>query len=185
MAFETFRELQDYSKNIAFNLELLEKRIICIEKYGTNSTEFLALYESILTQLRSMFIENERYKTNYTIQVMFDKIGKPEITNQIQEFFERKLLPFDKGDFIEGELQLTLREAIKVSVDKFIVHYDKTDQALRTIESVCRMRLLTKTDEFYVKKIVEQLLSIIGDAMEAIDYKDIVITQTLQKNNDN
>jgi hypothetical protein len=71
---------------------------------------------SILIDCRALFIENDNYKDNCTIQNFYKATNHPEYAKSIDEHFNRKISE-----------NVTLRKIIKNWVDKHLVHFDFVD----------------------------------------------------------
>lgn len=139
--FKTHEEVDKYFKE---SLLTLKARIVALYKSDKDSIEYFALYDSILTQVRALFIENSRYKNNYTVQVFLMKLGLSKPSEEIDTYLN--------SEFITG---VSIRDAIKISVDRFIVHYDHVSKEEEHIEMICREHLTDMNNEFFIGRLVD------------------------------
>ena len=77
-----------------------------------NQSEYLMVFDSALCLFRAMFLE--KLSKNYTYQNYFQKIGKPEIAENINKYLDG---PFD----CTGN---SIRQVLKFIADKFVCHVD-------------------------------------------------------------
>ena len=77
-----------------------------------NQSEYLMAFDSALCLFRAMFLE--RLSKNYTYQNYFQKIGKPEIAENINKYLDS---PFDSTG-------TSIRQVLKFIADKFVCHVD-------------------------------------------------------------
>ncbi len=141
MEFIGDEELQLYQNEISKRLIALIERIENFHLLCENSKEYDVYFEVILVQLRAMFIENTRYKGNYTSQVYMKKLGMESEVDRINSYLDEKITD-----------DLSIREAIKTIVDKHIVHYDYlSDKDVEKIE-ICKNALKNKDSKHYLWK---------------------------------
>ncbi len=106
--------------NVHFSLLLSRyKRFKEINKLNNNDIDVITYLDMIVVQLRAMCIENERYKENYTAQILLRKAGEEELAQKIDDMLNE--------DFYDGSLQVKVRTALKILADEFICHYDNFD----------------------------------------------------------
>jgi hypothetical protein len=115
-------QLIDFIKHFSIHFELLlrrYKRFSEINKIGNNDIDVITYLDMIVVQLRAMCIENERYKQNYTAQILLRRVGEEDLAKRIDDML--------KEDFYDGSLQMDIRTALKILADEFICHYDNFD----------------------------------------------------------
>jgi hypothetical protein len=137
------------------NIDLLIRRVKKLEQIKSGTVDYWTYYDIILVQIRALFIESPRLKSNYTVQNYLIKIGENKLAEEINEYFDTELSP-----------GITLREAIKVSVDKFIAHYDEIDDRDLMIENLCRIKL-TGYEKHLTKLLKDMLLIMIRGNLKA------------------
>jgi hypothetical protein len=54
-----------------------------INRIDNKDIDVITFFDMIIVQLRAMCIENERYKSNYTTQILLRKIGEGTLANKI------------------------------------------------------------------------------------------------------
>lgn len=134
MRFYNKSEFEKFQKEFQKNISLFVQRITKFDSIEKCSEDYHVYFDMILVQIRAMFIENPRYKNNYTGQVYLRKLGMYKEVDIINSYLEEKIWD-----------DLTIKEAIKTIVDKFIVHYDPLNDTDIEIEKRCRS-ILTKSD---------------------------------------
>lgn len=92
-----------YRINRAWNIDRTVKE---------NQSEYLMAFDSALCLFRAMFLE--KLPNNYTYQNYFQKTGKPEIAENINNYLDG---PFD----CTGK---SIRQVLKFIADKFVCHVD-------------------------------------------------------------
>lgn len=133
-------------------MSLLIQRIEKFSSLSENTEEYDVYFEVILVQLRAMFIENAKYKDNYTSQVYMHKLGMKNEIDRINSYLDEKIID-----------DLSIREAIKTIVDKYIVHYDNlNDKDIKKIE-VCKANLRNKDSRYYLWKFALGLVLATAD----------------------
>ncbi len=153
MRFYNKNEFEKFQEEFQKNLVLLVKRITKFDSIEKYSEDYYVYFDMILVQIRAMFIENPRYKNNYTGQVYLRKLGMDKEVDIINSFLEEKIYA-----------DLTIKEAIRTIVDKFIVHYDPLNDKDIEIEKKCRS-ILTKGDhELYIGNLVLMMALSTADA---------------------
>ena len=95
-------------------LEDLQEKIIKLKSIG-NSDKFVLdiITSSILVDTRALFLENERYKRNATLQNIYRARGMNDKADDIDRVFNEKKF-----------CELSLRDVVKQWVDQRIVHID-------------------------------------------------------------
>lgn len=115
-------QLLEFIKHFNVHFELLlrrYKRFREINTIGNNDIDVITYLDMIVVQLRAMCIENERYKKNYTAQILLRKVGEDALAQRIDDML--------KEDFYDGSIQVDIRTALKILADEFICHYDNFD----------------------------------------------------------
>jgi hypothetical protein len=90
-----------------------------INTIGNNDIDIITYLDIIVVQLRAMCIENERYKNNYTAQILLRKVGEDSLAQRLDDMLYE--------DFYGGSLNVDIKTALKILADEFICHYDNFD----------------------------------------------------------
>lgn len=148
--YEFYSNLEDFEKRLFNNLELLISRVNKLKDVERGSLDYWTYYDAILTQIRAMFIETPKLKKNYTVQNYLIKIGQKEIAQEIQDYMDIELY--------EG---MSFKDAVKVSVDKFIAHYDKVDIEDVIIEQMCRAKLTEPNRNYNISNTLTEFMQLL------------------------
>ena len=114
----------------------------------------------IIVQLRAMCIENERYKNNYTAQILLRKIGEDALANNIDKMLSE--------EFYDGSIPVSIKTALKIVADEFICHYDNFDGEKSHRISLAEIfinRLMSPYEEKNLDYIMKVLINCIGDGL--------------------
>ena len=114
----------------------------------------------IIVQLRAMCIENERYKNNYTAQILLRKIGEDALANNIDKMLSE--------EFYDGSIQVSIKTALKIVADEFICHYDNFDGKKWNgwaWAEIIEKQLRNPYDKHNLKYIMSVLISCIGEGL--------------------
>nr|WP_321503214.1 hypothetical protein [uncultured Dethiosulfovibrio sp.] len=89
----------------------------------------LTYLDIIVVQLRSMCIENNQRKQNYTVQNLLKKVGEDSLAKKIDDMLDKELLQSSKlhtptSKEPQKYSDLSIRLALKILADKFICHHD-------------------------------------------------------------
>lgn len=134
MKERTLVEDQNFStflNQFAFNIDLLNYKLQRLKGVNamdkTQQFEYLTVFDSIIAQLRAMFLENRN--SNFTFQRYFREINRQDIVEKINNYLDS---PFDIHN--SG----SIRERLKFLADKFICHYDTVSQIdIGTANYIC------------------------------------------------
>lgn len=127
---ETIDEYLKYKKRYSEFIINLNKKIDYLNRQNDLFLKNLFL-DSILVDVRAMLTENSKYKNNFTIQNDFRRFNKlPDGYIPKNDNLEQIALQIDT--YLETEIygkelitqKISIREAIKFYVDKFIAHHD-------------------------------------------------------------
>lgn len=147
--------------NVHFRLLLRRyKRFKEINTINNNDIDVITYLDMIIVQLRAMCIENERYKNNYTAQILLRKVGEDSLAQKIDEMLSL--------DFYDGSLQVDIRTALKILADEFICHYDNFDggkQHRMSLADIFMNRLGNPYEKTNLDFIMQTLISCIGDGL--------------------
>lgn len=104
------------------NLALLE----AVETVNEDSPVYILAFKQELIHLRAFLIESTNLKKNITVQNYFRLYNRDDLAKRIDALL-----------LIEVKEDLSLREMIKESVDKYIAHYDKPSAESHDIYKYC------------------------------------------------
>ena len=93
--------------------ELLIQRTKRMADFSKDSVDYRAYTDICLVMIRGLLIESERLTGNYTLQNYLKKHGYADIAIKVDTYLAQ---PINK--------LMSLREALKITVDKFIAHFD-------------------------------------------------------------
>lgn len=109
-------ELFEYIEHFNIHFKLLLRRYKRLKDIysiqNAKDIDVITYIDMILVQLRAMCIENERYKNNYTAQILLRKIGEEDLANKIDEMLNE--------EFYDGSMQVNIKKALKILTDEFI-----------------------------------------------------------------
>lgn len=157
-------ELFEYIEHFNIHFKLLLRRykrlkdIYSIE--NAKDIDVITYIDMILVQLRAICIENERYKNNYTAQILLRKIGEDDLANKIDEMLNE--------EFYDGSMQVNIRKALKILADEFICHYDNFDKDKShkiSLADIFINRLLSPYEEKNLDYIMKVLIDCIGEGL--------------------
>jgi len=104
------------------NLGVLE----ALEATDEDSPFYMLAFKQELIHLRASLIESSNLKKNITVQNYFRLYNRDDLAKRIDELLQ-----------IEVKENLSLRDMIKESVDKYIAHYDKPTTESNDIYIYC------------------------------------------------
>lgn len=124
MKERTLEEEKSYSiflEQFSFRIELLNYKLQRLKEVNamdkTQQLEYLTVFDSIIAQLRAMFLEKRN--SNFTFQRYFREINRQDIVDKIDDYLDRPFDPQNSG---------SIRERLKFLADKFICHHDAVSQ---------------------------------------------------------
>lgn len=90
-----------------------------IDDIHNTDIDVITYFDIIIVQLRAMCIESAYLKKNYTAQILLRKVGEDELAEKLDAMLGE--------EFLEGVMDMTIRNALKTLADQFICHYDNFD----------------------------------------------------------
>lgn len=130
--------------------------------------------ESILVDVRAMLTESVKYKNNFTIQNDFRRFNKipdgyksrndnlEQIASEIDKYLETEIL--GEGLMMQN---ISIREAIKFYVDKFIAHRDFISDE-EWIKKEKLKKIFLESPIFSITIIVKTILNYVEDSQERL-----------------
>ncbi len=97
-----------------------------LKKAKKNNSLYLLAFKQEMIHLRASLIENTKLKKNITIQNYLRMYGRADLAEKVDQLLQ-----------IEVDEDLSLREMIKTTVDKFIAHYDEPTEKDKEIYDFC------------------------------------------------
>lgn len=147
--------------NIHFRLLLRRyKRFKEIDTINNTDIDVITYLDMIVVQLRAMCIENDRYKNNYTVQILLKKLGKEELATRIDEMLDQQ--------FRSGWEDFSIRKSIKTLADQFICHYDNFDgENLHELSSadIIVNQLRNPHEQKNLDYIMKELINCVGERL--------------------
>lgn len=122
------------------------------------STIYEMAFKQILLHLRASLIETESAQKNITVQNYFKLYERKDLADEVDSLLEINITP-----------ELTLREMIKESVDKYIAHYDKPTQKSREIFDMCKT-ILSPNGKFPLHELMKLLDTVIMSLITEMWY---------------
>lgn len=119
---EINRFFDDYFQKAEDNLAVLE----VLNNADRKDAFYMVAFKQEMVHLRASLIENEKLKKNITIQNYLRLYGRGDLANKIDELLQVKVSE-----------NLTLRDMIKITVDKFIAHYDNPSSTEKEVYDYC------------------------------------------------
>ncbi len=113
---------ENYFSKSEENLAILNT----LKKAKKNNSLYLLAFKQEMVHLRASLIESAKLKKNITIQNYLRLYGRADLAEQVEQLLQIK---------VNGEL--SLKEMIKTTVDKFIVHYDDPSKNDKEIYDFC------------------------------------------------
>jgi hypothetical protein len=117
----------------------------------------------IVVQLRAMCIENERYRDNYTAQILLRKIGQETLAQKIDDMLCE--------DFYDGSIKVDIKTALKILADNFICHYDNfdgDDLHKLSLADIFMNRLRNPHENMNLDYIMQTLVECIGEGISQL-----------------
>lgn len=157
-------ELFEYIEHFNIHFRLLLRRYKRFKEIysfsNATNIDVITYIDMIIVQLRAMCIENERYKNNYTAQILLRKIGEDALANNIDKMLSE--------EFYDGSIQVSIKTALKIVADEFICHYDNFDGEKSHRISLAEIfinRLISPYEEENLDYIMKVLINCIGDGL--------------------
>ena len=155
-------ELFEYIEHFNIHFRLLLRRYKRFKEIysisNATNIDVITYIDMIIVQL--MCIENERYKNNYTAQILLRKIGEDALANNIDKMLSE--------EFYDGSIQVSIKTALKIVADEFICHYDNFDGEKSHRISLAEIfinRLMSPYEEKNLDYIMKVLINCIGDGL--------------------
>jgi len=154
--------LSEFIENFNVHYSLLlrrYKRFREINNISNTDIDVITYLDMIVVQLRAMCIESEKYKHNYTVQIILRKVGEDELVTQIENMLNEPFL--EETDF-------TIKKAIKTLADEFICHYDNFDGAnihALSLAEIIEKKLKSPYDAHNLDYIMKVLINCIGEGL--------------------
>lgn len=154
---------------------LLTKRAERLQTLNIKSFDYQTYTDMCLVMIRALLIESERLKENYTLQNFLEKHERPDLVVTINDYIDQ---PINK--------LMTLREALKIAVDKYIAHNDKMVFKDNEGENQLDMDLLFKRGIF-MKDIrrdsypftIERITELIKNVVEQVDLPEEITKNSI------
>ena len=174
LSHDELMKFAKFSSKFICNLNLLKRRINKflslpkISKTQEEECEWFTYYDAILVQVRALLIESKSRKKNYTLQNYLRLLNREKIADILDAYldsdFDDEVVDKDTGK------PLSIRSVIKFVADKFICHYDYTEDVDVILENKIS-KILTNLD-CYEKNNIHKILLIIVDIMKKLENVD-------------
>lgn len=154
-------DLESFIESFKEKMMLLLKRINKFTTLEENTDEYYIYFDIILIQIRAMFIENERNKNNYTSQIYAKNLESEYHVSLINNILHERLL----DDF-------TIRDGIKLIVDKTLAHYDFISEKDKEKIEICKRALMDKNSKYNLHIFALKLIIATADSEIAYMIKN-------------
>lgn len=118
--------------------ELLLSRSARLTKLEKDTFDYSTYRDMCLVMIRAILIESERLQGNYTIQNFLKRHGRPDLESMVSDFLNQNI-----------NSMMTLRETLKICVDKFIAHNDTMVYTTADGEEQMHIDLWFKRDLYF------------------------------------
>lgn len=100
-----------YDETFYSYFTLLKQRTRRLDELEIDSLDYNTYRDMCLVMIRALLIESEHLKKNYTLQNFLIKHQRADLKLQVDNYLNQNI-----------NSMITLRNALKISVDKFIAH---------------------------------------------------------------
>ena len=136
------------------------KRFRKIDDISNTDIDVITYFDMILVQIRSMCIENEGLKKNYTVQNLLRKVAEPELAEKLDDMLNE--------EFLTGVTDFTIKRAIKILTDGFICHYDNFDGTANDVwamAAIIEKQLRNPYDKHNLEYIMSTIIDCVGNGL--------------------
>ncbi len=123
------------------NISILET----LENANEDNPVYMLAFKQEMIHLRACFIESTNLKKNITMQNYFRLYNREDLSERIDAIFQMKV-----------NENLSLRDMVKESVDKYIAHYDKPSYESDEIYKFC-IHVFSEKGKLPLKKFIQFL----------------------------
>ena len=102
-----------YDETFLGYYELLLSRSARLTELEKDTFDYSTYRDMCLVMIRAILIESERLQENYTIQNFLKRHSRPDLESMVSDYLNQNI-----------NRLMTLRETLKICVDKFIAHND-------------------------------------------------------------
>lgn len=102
-----------YDETFLKYLDLLSQRSERLQHLDNSSLDYITYTDMCLVMVRAILVENEKRTNNYTLQNYLHRHSRDDLVDKANQFIKQYI-----------NKKHTLRDALKIVVDKFTVHYD-------------------------------------------------------------
>lgn len=154
---------------------LLTQRVERLQALNKESFDYQTYTDMCLVMIRALLIESDKLNENYTLQNFLTKHKRPDLVITVNEYMDQ---PINK--------LMTVREALKIAVDKYIAHNDKivfkNDEGEKQLDAEILfkrgifMKDIRREDySFRIEKITE----LITNVVEQVELPEDIIKNTI------
>lgn len=127
--------------------------------------DLYAYQDLLFVSIRSLFIENKRYKLNYTAQLLFSAFDRTDYVQKINNVLEKSIYGDDE-DKLENNNYLSIRKAIKFFTDRYLCHYDSLDSKDAAMVNIFTTTMANPYGGTSLKTIGKELIDIVDAGMK-------------------
>ena len=151
--------------NMHYNLLLRRyKRFKEVDDPQSRDIDVLTYLDIILVQLRSICLEHEKYKNNYTAQNLLHRLGRDDLAQKIDAMLEEQFFEYRDG--------CTIKEAIKILTDDYVCHYDSFEKDDIIESSLIEQQLRNPYINHNLDYIMKTLIDCIGEGLSIKNFLD-------------
>ena len=102
-----------YDETFLSYYKLLSQRVERLRGLDKESFDYQTYTDMCLVMIRALLIESDRLRENYTLQNFLAKHSRSDLVTTVNAFIDQSV-----------NKMVTVREALKIAVDKYIAHND-------------------------------------------------------------
>lgn len=159
-----------YDETFYSYFTLLKHRTCRLDNLEVDSFDYLTYRDMCLVMIRALLIESERLKENYTLQNFLIKHNRADLKLQVDNYLNQNI-----------NSMLTLRKALKISVDKFIAHndtlvkeYPSGEKQFCTEDFALRYLFLSDISRADYPFSISKITNFIGNILNQIPENEII-----------
>lgn len=164
--FNDFEDFKKFKARYRESIYYLKIKLYYLRNLEDGNLQTIFL-ESILVDLRAWLLEKKFRKKNITFQNEFNNFSFEYVTKQINEYLKIEIDVEPLSDY-----KISIEEAIKFYVDKFIAHHDFVDESDFIKKEELKKLFLSNT-HFNIVNITQNLLDYIDNTRDQIIVKGL------------
>ena len=138
------------------------KRFKEVDIPQSRDIDVITYLDMILVQLRSMCLEQDKYKNNYTVQNLFHRLGRDDLADRINAMLDEQFFEYRSG--------CSIRDAIKILTDDYVCHYDAFDTDGIVQSEIIEQQLRNPYIQHNLDYIMKVLIDSIGEGLSIKNF---------------